>query len=52
MTEYLIGRGRIGCIPGADFGPGGEGYLRFCFARDRRNSTGALDSLGRLFASR
>ncbi len=51
ITEYLIARGRIGCIPGADFGPGGEGYLRFCFARDRQELTGALGSLGRLFAS-
>ena len=35
MAEYLIARGRIGCVPGADFGANGEGYIRFCFARDR-----------------
>lgn len=50
MAEHLISRGRIGCVPGADFGASGEGYIRFCFARDRRELTGALESMGRLFA--
>jgi aspartate aminotransferase len=49
MTEYLISNGRIGCIPGADFGATGEGYVRFCFARDRAELQGALRSLGELF---
>jgi len=51
MAEYLISQGRIGCVPGADFGANGEGYLRFCFARDRRELTGALDSMAALFTS-
>jgi aspartate aminotransferase len=51
MTEYLIAEGRIGCVPGADFGVNGEGYLRFCFARDRRELTGALQSMGTLFSN-
>src|SRR5262245_30925718 len=50
MTEYLISQGRIGCVPGADFGANGEGHIRFCFARDRRELEGALRSLGGLFA--
>jgi aspartate aminotransferase len=50
MAEYLIARGRIGCVPGVDFGANGEGYIRFCFARDRRELTGALESMGALFA--
>ena len=45
MTEYLIEAGRIGCVPGADFGANGEGCIRFCFARDRRELIGALDSM-------
>ena len=49
MTEFLISNGRIGCVPGVDFGANGEGYLRFCFARDRRELTGALDSMKTLF---
>jgi aspartate/methionine/tyrosine aminotransferase len=51
LTEYLIARGRIGCVPGVDFGAQGEGYIRFCFARDRRELTGALESMAELFAA-
>ena len=51
MTEFLIARGRIGCVPGVDFGRTGEGYIRFCFARDRRELTGALESMRALFAT-
>jgi aspartate aminotransferase len=50
MTEYLIAEGRIGCVPGVDFGAHGEGYLRFCFARDRQELSGALHSMGALFS--
>jgi aspartate/methionine/tyrosine aminotransferase len=50
MTEYLIKRGRIGCVPGVDFGRVGEGYLRFCFARERAELTGALGEMRALFA--
>jgi aspartate aminotransferase len=49
MVEYLIAKGRIGCVPGVDFGPNGEGYIRFCFARDRQELTGALQSMRQLF---
>jgi aspartate aminotransferase len=51
MTEHLIARGRIGSVPGADFGANGEGFIRFCFARDRRELAGALASMAPLFAS-
>ena len=49
MAEHLISKGRIGCVPGADFGRTGEGYIRFCFARDRSELTGALASMSLLF---
>jgi aspartate aminotransferase len=49
MTEYLIKNGRIGCVPGIDFGSNGEGYVRFCFARERTELVGALESMKRLF---
>jgi aspartate aminotransferase len=52
MSEYLIKNGRIGCVPGVDFGANGEGYLRFCFARDRKELAGALESMKQLFAVR
>jgi len=50
MTELLIKEARIGSVPGVDFGASGEGYVRFCFARDRRELTGALESMGRVFS--
>jgi aspartate/methionine/tyrosine aminotransferase len=49
MVEHLVGRGRIGCVPGVDFGPASEGYVRFCFARDREELQGALREMKRLF---
>lgn len=49
MTEYLISRARIGCVPGVDFGAHGEGYIRFCFARERKELAGALESMRALF---
>jgi aspartate aminotransferase len=45
MAQHLIARGRIGCVPGADFGANGEGYIRFCFARGRQELNGALESI-------
>jgi len=51
MTEFLIKRGRIGCVPGADFGPHGEGYVRFCFAREQSELEGALESMKETLAS-
>ena len=51
MAEFLISKGRIGCVPGVDFGANGEGYLRFCFARGREELKGALESMRGLFAS-
>ena len=49
MTEHLIKHGRIGCVPGVDFGTAGEGHIRFCFARERKELAGALDSMRQLF---
>jgi aspartate aminotransferase len=49
MTEHLIKHGRIGCVPGVDFGATGEGHIRFCFARERKELTGALESMRSLF---
>jgi aspartate aminotransferase len=49
MVEHLIARGRVGCVPGVDFGPAGEDYVRFCFARDRAELRGALDSMREVF---
>jgi aspartate/methionine/tyrosine aminotransferase len=45
MAEFLIKNGRIGCVPGVDFGAGCEGYIRFCTCRSREELTGALASM-------
>jgi len=49
MAEHLISKARVGCVPGVDFGAGSEGYIRFCFARERRELIGALSSMRELF---
>lgn len=49
MVEHLIARGRIGCVPGVDFGPAGEDHVRFCFARSREELQGALASIQTVF---
>jgi aspartate aminotransferase len=45
MAEHLIKHGKIGCVPGVDFGPSAEGYLRLCFGRSRNELQGALASM-------
>jgi aspartate aminotransferase len=52
VAEHLIANARIGCVPGVDFGPSGEGYMRLCFGRDRKELQGALESMQQLFAVR
>jgi aspartate aminotransferase len=51
MAEYLIKNARVGCVPGIDFGANGEGYVRFCFCRERKELTGALGSMKALFGA-
>lgn len=51
MTEFLIKKARIGSVPGVDFGASGEGFLRFCYARDRQEIEGALESMHDALAS-
>jgi aspartate aminotransferase len=50
MVEHVIARARVGCVPGVDFGAAGEHYVRFCFARERDELQGALESMRALFA--
>jgi aspartate aminotransferase len=50
MAEHLIKHGRIGCVPGVDFGRSAEGYMRLCFGRSRQELTGALASMKSVLA--
>ncbi|HLU67413.1 MAG TPA: pyridoxal phosphate-dependent aminotransferase [Kofleriaceae bacterium] len=57
MTEHLIKKARIGNVPGVDFSPTvpsprGEGYIRFCFARERPELIGALREMAALFGGK
>ena len=45
MAEHLIAHGRVGTIPGVDFGAVGEGYIRCCFAREPAELDGALAAI-------
>jgi aspartate aminotransferase len=48
FVEHLIARARVGCVPGVDFGSVGEQHVRFCFARERAELTGALAAMAGL----
>lgn len=50
VVEHIIKHGRVGCVPGVDFGPASEGYIRFCTCRDRKELSGALESMRQVFA--
>ena len=51
MAEHLIKNARIGCVPGVDFGPSAEGYLRLAFGRERKELQGALASMKQVLAT-
>lgn len=41
----MIDEANIGLAPGTAFGPGGEAFLRLCFARSQESLSEALDRL-------
>jgi aspartate/methionine/tyrosine aminotransferase len=45
LARRLIDEAGVGCAPGSAFGPGGEGFLRLCFARKREHLEKAADRL-------
>jgi aspartate aminotransferase len=51
FAEHMIKQARIGCVPGVDFGPSGEGYLRLAFGRERKELQGALASMKQALAT-
>ena len=42
---------RVAVIPGSAFGPGGEGYVRACYAASMRNLAEALERLERFLST-
>lgn len=42
----LLKKARVGVTPGIDFGPGGEGFIRFSYATDVQRIREGLDRIG------
>jgi aspartate aminotransferase len=45
VAEYLLEEAGVAVLPGDAFGPGGEGYLRLCFANSMENIEVALERI-------
>ena len=45
MADYLLAEAGVATLPGSAFGPGGEGYLRLCFANSMQNIQDALERI-------
>lgn len=52
LADYLLDEAGVAVLPGTSFGPGGEGYLRLCFANSMENITTGVqriaEALGKL----
>ena len=46
FCERLIVEEKVAVIPGTAFGPGGEGYVRACYAASMRDLGEALSRMG------
>jgi aspartate/methionine/tyrosine aminotransferase len=45
LADYLLEKAGVAVLPGTSFGPGGEGYLRLCFANSMENIQEAVERL-------
>ncbi|MEN9315826.1 MAG: hypothetical protein RIS35_2219, partial [Pseudomonadota bacterium] len=52
LAKALIREGRLGLAPGAAFGPEGEGFLRWCFAKPVPELLEGVDRLSRFLSRR
>ncbi|HKI99452.1 MAG TPA: pyridoxal phosphate-dependent aminotransferase [bacterium] len=52
LSMEILNETGVAVTPGFDFGPGGEGYLRFSYANSLENITEALDRLEGFLARR
>jgi aspartate/methionine/tyrosine aminotransferase len=46
LAMDVLAKAGVACTPGIDFGPGGEGYLRFSYANSLENIAEAMRRLG------
>jgi len=47
LAEYILKEVAVATVPGSAFGPGGEGYLRFCYATSLKNIEEGLNRVER-----
>ena len=47
FCERFLREEKVAVIPGDAFGPGGEGYVRACYAASMKDLGEALDRMGR-----
>ena len=52
LAYDILEKVHLGVTPGIDFGPGGEGHLRFSYANSLENIEEGLERLGRYMAER
>ena len=50
LAYDILDKAHVGVTPGIDFGPGGEGHLRFSYANSLENIEEGLERLGRYIA--
>ena len=51
LAYDILEKAHVGVTPGIDFGPGGEGHLRFSYANSLENIEEGLERLGRYMAA-
>jgi aspartate/methionine/tyrosine aminotransferase len=52
LARDILERAKVGVTPGVDFGPHGEGYLRFSYANSMENIGEGLRRIGEYLAKR
>jgi len=52
LSRRILHEAKVAVAPGIDFGPGGEGHLRFSYANSRESIAEGLRRLGELVAPR
>ena len=50
LADYILEEAGVAILPGTAFGPGGEGYLRVCFANSMENLARACEQMSTALA--
>jgi aspartate/methionine/tyrosine aminotransferase len=52
LARHLVDEAAVGVAPGAAFGPGGEGFVRLCFARNGEQLERAVAAMANILSRR